>query len=363
MVNIEISSTDTVVIMLALLSILSLAFLISIIALRLQYQRRLAFENRLRNEWEPLVIEYLSDEVTESRIVAAVGKGQHEKDVFARLVSEYLANLRGEEHEKLAALVGPTGLTRHELDALSKGAPWRAAVAALRLGLMGDRRAIPALRVGLGNNSPIVQVACADALAALEDTDSLEQVVTTLITQTEWNRLKTAEILVAFAKKEPGRILPFVFDASVPATRRALLIEALGEVNYREAETELVDFARGTAEPELVTAVIKYLGLVTALDSIDFLLKATDDTDWLIRSQAAKSLGSIADPVAVPVLVRLTHDSVWWVRYKSAMALANILPEGVSALEKTAEGDIDPFARDIADQALYESGEWQERAA
>lgn len=349
--------------MLALLTVLSLGFLMLILILRVQFNRRMASEKRLRNRWEPMVIEYLSDEVSESTIAAAVGVGRRAKDVFARLIAEYLANLRGEEHDKLVVLVGSTGLTRHELEALQAGAPWRRAVAAMRLGLMGDKKATAALRNGLTDNSPLVQVACADALAALEDMDSLEQVARAILVQTEWNRLKTAEILVAYARKEPARVLPFVFDTSIAASRRALLIEALGDVNYRPAETTLIDYARKDIEPELKTAVVKYAGQVTALEAIDFLIEKSKEDNWLVRSQAAKSLGRIADPVAVPVLVKLTHDPVWWVRYHSATALANILPEGLSALEQIAKADTDRFARDIADQALYEAGEWQERVA
>ena len=335
-----------------------------IIILRIQFDRRMVYEKHLRDMWEPMVIAYLSDEVSDGEIAAAVGVGRRAKDVFARLISEYLANLRGEEHDKLVALVGPTGLTRHELDALRTEAPWRRAVAATRLGLMGDNQATPALRTALYDNSPVVQVACADALAALEDMDSLEPVVGVLLTQTEWNRLKTAEILVAYAKMEPARILPFVFDTSISASRRALLVEALGDVNYREAETALIDYARQDIEPELEAAVVKYAGLITALEAVDFLMEETKEDNWLIRSQAAKSLGKIADPAAVSALVGLTRDPVWWVRYQSATALANILPEGLLALEEVAKAAPDRFARDIADQALYEAGEeWQERVA
>lgn len=349
--------------MLTLLAALSIGFLMLIVTLRVQYDRRRAYENHLKDLWEPMVIAYLSDEVSAVDITAAVGDGRRAKDIFARLISEYLTNLRGEERDKLVVLASSTGLTSHELDALRKNAPWRQAVAAVRLGLMGDRRAIPALRDSLYDRSPLVQIASADALATLEDIDSLEPVAGVVLTQTEWNRLKTAEILVAYAKIAPARLLPFAFDVSIPASRRALVIEALGDVNYRQAESALIEYARRDVESELKAAVVKYAGLVTALESVDFLIEKTADDDWLIRSQAAKSLGAVADPSAVPVLVTLTRDPVWWVRYHSARALANILPEGLMALEEIATAAPDRFASDIADQALYEAGEWQERAA
>jgi len=57
-------------------------------------------------------------------------------------------------------------------------------------------------------------------------------------------------------------------------------------------------------------------------------------------------------PAAIgPLAARLT-DTGWWVRRHSAYALRAIGDEGLKALRRIAETSPDPYARDIAREAL-----------
>ena len=64
------------------------------------------------------------------------------------------------------------------------------------------------------------------------------------------------------------------------------------------------------------------------------------------------SLGRLRVAIAVPALSDRLTDRAWWVRRHAAYALAEMGEEGQAALRIIAGSSSDPFARDMAREAL-----------
>ncbi|MGH7731481.1 MAG: HEAT repeat domain-containing protein, partial [Candidatus Eiseniibacteriota bacterium] len=73
---------------------------------------------------------------------------------------------------------------------------------------------------------------------------------------------------------------------------------------------------------------------------------------WQVRAQAARALGRVRAPLAVPALAARLTDPSWWVRHHAAYALNELGEDGHSALRHVVASSADPYARDMANEAL-----------
>lgn len=79
------------------------------------------------------------------------------------------------------------------------------------------------------------------------------------------------------------------------------------------------------------------------------------DPDWRVRTVVAGELSTVGEPWVCTLLVGLLGDPNWWVRYRSARTLASTGPVGLAALNGITAAGHDPFAADMARDALAEA--------
>jgi hypothetical protein len=256
--------------------------------------------------------------------------------------------------ERLVALsVALAGIphTRRERRALSDDSPWRRELAARRLALIEEPASRRALRAALEAGPVGVTFAAALALGAYRDARSLRWLIAhpeAIITRPPKVR---SRVLRAFGRGA----LPALSEALErgghdPALERAM-IEALTAGGATRVGTAI---AARLASPdlELRIAAARALGRLPAAEAAPALIAALADAAWQVRAAAARSLGRLRTPAAIaPLAARLT-DPAWWVRRHSAYALRAIGEDGRAALRRIAEGSPDPYARDIAREAL-----------
>jgi HEAT repeat protein len=107
---------------------------------------------------------------------------------------------------------------------------------------------------------------------------------------------------------------------------------------------------------EVRVAAARALGRCQASDSAGALIVALRDDAWQVRALAAWALGQARIPTAIPPLTARLSDRSWWVRRHAAYALAELGQEGRHALHRVVEASPDPYARDIALEALETGG-------
>ncbi|HEX21648.1 MAG TPA: HEAT repeat domain-containing protein [Actinobacteria bacterium] len=324
-----------------------------IIYLRLSFIRRSTRQKKLRDIWEPIILDYLSTEINLDKTIKRLNVSHHDLYFFTDFTSEYLGSLAGSEYEQLIKLLKKLNLADFEVKKLRRRNVWIRVFALNHLGLIKEKRTIPEIKKSLKDSNPLIFYAAAEALSSMQDADSFDEVAATLLVRPYWNKIRTAEIFLKYGRAAAARLVKFLDDENITSDRKALVIDILGEFKATEMAEELLRLGPRTDDVNIKVSIIKYLGKITYLNAKQFLIASLDDEDWVVRGQAAKSLGFIGVPEAVNKLAFLLKDKVWWVRYLSAQSLANIGREGWARLEQ-AKHSPDKFARDVSAQIISE---------
>jgi hypothetical protein len=164
-------------------------------------------------------------------------------------------------------------------------------------------------------------------------------------------RVALANLLRAYG----GRARPMLAEAlnrGIVGTRLELAaVDVLGVGRYRVARP-LIEERLQRGDLEMKIAAARALGNIQAVECSTSLMHALKDIDWQVRAQAARALGRVGAPIAIHALSARLSDSAWWVRHHAAYALADLGEDGQSELRQVIATSSDPYARDMATEAL-----------
>jgi HEAT repeat protein len=252
---------------------------------------------------------------------------------------------------RLSRALESTAFTRQERRALRDESPWRRALAARRLGLLRSERSRRALRRAMRRGPEVVTLAAASALARYRDRGALRW----LLRHPAALAHRPANALVGTLRAFGTAALPELaaaLDQGLDSQRlERAVIEVIGMGRYRPARAAL-EIRAASGEDDLRVAAVRALGRIQAIESGMALLGALEDEAWQVRAQAAKALGAIRAIVAIPALSKRLCDPSWWVRHHAAYGLRDLGHEGQAALRRIAGSSDDPYARDMASEAL-----------
>lgn len=264
-----------------------------------------------------------------------------------------------------ASLDGFTSRARRELErvldhsrhvsaerrALRDDAPWRRERAARRLGTLGARRHSRALRRAMGAGPEFVTLAAAQALGRARDRRALEW----LLAHPSVIEHRSPQLHIALLQsfgRGAAPVLLMALQRGV-ATRRMerAAIETLAWCGHLPA-VPLIARALGHEWRDLRVSAVRALGTLGAREYATRVRSALDDEAWQVRAQAARALGLLRDPDSVMALAARLDDRAWWVRRHAAYALFELGDAGRHALQRAAKAHADPYAREIAAEAL-----------
>jgi HEAT repeat protein len=257
---------------------------------------------------------------------------------------------RGEWLRLSRALDGVRHAAR-ERRALRDDSPWRRALAARRLALLASKRSRQALRRSLARGPELVSLAAALTLGRYRDRRALRWLLNHPNVLAHRPPASLVAVLRAFGR--PG--LPLLVtaleqDLQGSALERAA-VETLGLAAWRPGRAA-IERRLAAGDPELRLAAARALGRLGAIECASSLMAALRDESWQVRAQAARALGRVQAPLAIPSLTRRLSDSAWWVRRHAAYSLAAMGEDGRQALREVADTSADPYARDMAREAL-----------
>ncbi|CCI30625.1 Similar to tr/Q8YVS1/Q8YVS1 (fragment) [Microcystis sp. T1-4] len=130
---------------------------------------------------------------------------------------------------------------------------------------------------------------------------------------------------------------------------------ALGKIGSEAAIPGLLKALEDSNE-DVRSNAAEALGKIGSETAIPGLLKALKDSDWDVCEEAAEALGKIGSETAIPGLLKALKDSYFSVRWKAAAALGKIGSEtAIPGLLKALE-DSDRFVRSDAAEALAKIG-------
>ena len=214
---------------------------------------------------------------------------------------------------------------------------WSIQARAVRvLAKIGTRQAIGAMISSLGDEelSEYVRGFAAVALGETGSLDVVEPLTSALGDEKQFVRWKCAQALGMLGHEECLKGLAL-------ATRdrdqyvRAAAVQALGQIKSEESVEDLV---RTLADEHwLVRLNAREALLAIGSPATDDLIEALGETNPRLRWQAAWVLGRIKSETALAPLVRALEDSDWMVRDEAAVALVRIDSERSVRLLNEAE--------------------------
>ena len=316
-----------------------------IVVIRVVAGRRARRERRLRPGAEMSLAQYLAGSGGTPSVRAA-----GERAVLLQVALEAMADLRGSDRARLAALLERLG---YVTDAASRLHVRRRAArrrAAETLSAIGTPASAPAVITGLADRDVLVRTACARTLADVGD----ENAVPAIIACAERDVLAApgavAAVVLALATSRPAALAPLLGPDAAPRVRK-VAIAVTGELRLSQHAAMLR--ACLADRDDLSAASARGLGLIGDAQAAPALagLACDDHRAPSTRAAAATALGSIGDATAAGVLESLAQNPDWLLRHAAAQALSRLGEPGTAALRRVARSG-PPAARAQAEAAL-----------
>jgi HEAT repeat protein len=262
------------------------------------------------------------------------------------------ATLRFRERRGLAHTLARSGHVAQERRVLvASEPPARRELAARRLGLLPDPRSRRVLRHALVRGPESVRLAAARALARHRDLRALRW----LLEHPESLSTRPLPALVGLLRLfGPGAraiLIAWLERGHGDIRLECAALDVLGLARCRSARGSIAMRLQSPAlEPRVAAA--RALGRLGMGEAIPVLVLALTDDAWPVRAMAAQALGRLSASPAVDALAACVSDASWWVRHHAAYALAVIGGDGHEALIELAARSDDPYAREMAREAL-----------
>jgi HEAT repeat protein len=207
---------------------------------------------------------------------------------------------------------------------LGRGAVATRRAAAVALGRIGDRRAVPALLGVLETGERDLLIPVAGALARLGDRAAFEP------------------------------LLPLLGDSD-PAVRQAV-IGALNSIGHPDMASRICDLL-SSADPNERESAVKVAGYFGYEGCADQLLARVEDLDERVRSAAIEHIAYLDDPRVRPALSRALTAGTPRCRAAAAASLGHMDDAASRADLTRALADSDPWVRYFAVRSLGRSAE------
>ncbi len=284
--------------------------------------------------WEKMVFQYLEGEKTTQEIMALVPRARYA--YFQHFLKSYLLALKGDDFEKLSALVTNTDLFSCLIDQLVHGDEQVRSESAFFIGLVRARQAKEHLIRGLEDKDEGVYFNCALSLAKIGAIDTLGIILGQFRIRKKPSRDLLLSILFEFGTDACQPLLWYL-KGEPDAFSISLIVDALGHYRYYPAGEEILCILDATPGYDVRINCIRAVGKIEYLGAMPSLRECMNDADWRVRSLAIWALGRIGDDSVEEELVVYLGDENWWVRYRAAEALFSLSRKGREALSVIAQ--------------------------
>lgn len=318
------------VIGIAVLLAFAIAFAISVVLLRIKNQRKAAKWNLLERRWDETILTVLEGDKELSAFWDLVAP--HEEMFCVNYIMRYARWLRGVERERAVGLAQPY-LHRIVPRANARDAQRRArAIQTLgQLGLAGHSDVVTQ---ALDDQSPLVAMVAARALARKEHPQFLRPVLSHLHRFTTWSPNFLASLLAAVGPEAAPDLRDVLRDSSRPPDVRAVVATALGYIYDYDAADVAAVVLEVEREKELVTACLRLMGRVGRDEHLPLVRGFIASGEFAVRAAAASTLGSLGREEDLARLRNACEDDSRWVALHAARALRDA--GDVESLQKLA---------------------------
>jgi hypothetical protein len=319
-------------------AIVSLLVLILLIVVYLILHR--FFENLLERHansrkryFEPYVLNLLNDPTATGPLECS--QLSSDRKFVKELLLQQADQLKGVDKENMATVFEKLGYVKSEMIALHSRRWWRRLEAAVNLGTMQGRDAVPALIATVRDPVEDVRLAAVRTLGQLNEPKGLQVLLEAIEEEGErWTVSNVIEVLVGIGPSIAPRIISRL-KSTANINSRLLYVQLSGLLRIPEAVEILLLLLRDSHRETRISAA-QALGQIGDILAVKSLIISLGDESWEVRAQAAKALGVLGDKQAVIRLKQALFDESWWVRHNAADSLYQLGQEGMEALREVS---------------------------
>ena len=303
-----------------LLTLMTIAFALVTIYLRLQYNRRDRYSQALHRKWDKDILDVLSGDQNLADFRMLVESGQ-ELD-FIRFLAPFAYRLRGSDLDVLSELAQQyLGHVEQQLQHKRPGVRiWAINILGL-FGMPARENSIAAL---LTDATPAVAMFAASTLLSHQRVQFVVKILEQMHRFNKWNIQALADLLVRTGPKAIPLMKNVYLDIRQPARTRVVVAEALTRCNAFSALDSALMVLGSETNRDVLVATLHLLGHISQGHPIKSIRMLCSSSDEILKITALRTLRQLAVQSDVPVFrAALTDANTWMVR-QAAMALRDL---------------------------------------
>ena len=305
---------------LGLLFVLSIAFALVVVVLRVRNRREAARWQALEGAWADRLLDVLAGVAPPEHIWHRVRRRDELR--FLVFLLRYARRLKGGELETLGMLARPY-LPRLARGMRSRRAERRAQVVQT-LSALGLPDYASAVVDALQDPAPLVAMTAARALARKEHPQYARAVLAQLPRFSDWRPGFLASMLATIGPEIVVPLRDCLADRSQPAAVRAVAAEALRRLYDLPAADLAIKVLAEEQDTELLAAALRLLSESARAEHLSAVRKMVSSRDPIVRANATRALARICAPEDLPTLQSAFNDPSAWVAVHAARGLRRI---------------------------------------
>lgn len=218
------------------------------------------------------------------------------------------------------------------------------------LGYLKDETSWDAILAACDDENMSISITAAEALAAIDPARAVMMLIPKIGDRRDWPKTHVFRLLQKAGSEAISEPLYRAIRTGSAADAAYLLqFAVLAEFDVRDAIAAETMAKR--KDPNALAAALK---ISSGYGRTPRLHELSKHRVRYVRMQAARLLGRTGRLEDRRRLEEMLTDEEWWVRYRAALALARMLDITSADLAAMRARQIDPYARDILEQAVAE---------
>lgn len=337
------------ILVVGLMAVLSVAFAINVLILRILNERTARRWARLESLWEEPILNALADPERVPEVWDRVD--DRHRVQFVDFVLRWSRRVRGRDAEVLREVALPyLDPFLDEVDATRMEIRTRAVQV---LGTLGLPRHADAVIRALDDPSPLVAMVAARSLARTKDARHATRVLEKLGRFRDWNRNFFASMLASMGSEAIPALQATAEDSRQAPWVRSVALDALRHLSAPRSADLAAEIVARESNRELLAAALRLLAEVGRPEHREVVRARASSNDFVIRAHALSALGTLAGEDELELLEDAMEDPSPWVAIHAAEGLHTAGAD--AALESFARSG-HPRA-ELARQVLLEAGE------
>ena len=325
--------------------LLTILLLVVIAFLRYSIDRRRRADKLLTERWQQVFIHAIEGVPLDAPRITG-----RDRETILMVWIHFTESIRGDARLRLRQLAVDIKLDRTAQKLLGRRNMRSRLLAVVGLGRLKPDDAWDGLAAVVRDPNPMLSLLAARSLLQLDAARAVPLLLGQLIGRDDWPLGKVADTLREVA---PEVLAPSLLDAlrGVTPLDAPRLLKLLEVVQLGDIWPVLAPLLEADQAPEVLAAALKACTDPRAIDAVRSLAL---HGQWIVRSQAAATLGQLGGPEDAALLQAMLSDAEWWVRYHAGKALMSLPFMDRPKLEQMRAGLTDRFAADILSQVLAE---------